>query len=673
MAADPYRYFRIESRELVEQLGAGALELEREGAGAAVVARLLRAAHTLKGAARVVKQQAIAKLAHEVEDLLAPLRDAPGPVARGRLDGVLALLDGIGAAVRALAPHREETAQPAADESFRTLRTDVTEMDALLSGIAETQTRVGALGRTAASLAQARRLAGVIADDLGASAAGARPKAMAAAEDLHGLLSRLERALAGDGERIERELKEVRSTGERLRLLPVSALFGPLERIARDAARDVGKRARFRGAGGDVRVDGQVLGALQAALVQVVRNSVAHGIEGEAERLAAGKPAEGSIALEVARRGSRVAFACRDDGRGIDLVAVRHALERKGLLPAGQDGAATDDLLQRLLVSGISTAPVVTDVSGRGVGLDVVRETAARLGAEVAIRTRPGKETTVEIVVPVSLASVDALIVDAEGAQAAVPMEAVVTTMRLGRGDVSHLPGGDAVPCRDALVPFVPLPRLLARDGAGNRSGDGARTAVVLASPGGAVAVGVDRLREAATVLVRALPAWAPVDPVVVGVFIDREGNPRPVLDPELLVEAVRRVERQAPRPAVSRPPILVVDDSLTTRMLEQSILESAGYSVELATSGEEALDKARRQRYGLFLVDVEMPGMDGFELLERLQADPELRHVPAILVTSRNAAEDRDRGAQAGARAYVVKSEFDQVDLLRRIEALMP
>ncbi len=144
------------------------------------------------------------------------------------------------------------------------------------------------------------------------------------------------------------------------------------------------------------------------------------------------------------------------------------------------------------------------------------------------------------------------------------------------------------------------------------------------------------------------------------------------MLDAERLGEAVRQAGRHPARPSSPRVPILVVDDSLTTRMLEQSILESAGYVVELATSGEEALEKARRQRYGLFLVDVEMPGMDGFELLERLQSDPDLRRIPSILVTSRSSPEDRRRGAQVGARAYVVKSEFDQVDLLRRIGSLV-
>jgi two-component system chemotaxis sensor kinase CheA len=672
LAADPYKYFRVEARELVEQLGTGVLQLEREGAGADIVARLLRFAHTLKGAARVVKQQDIGRLAHQVEDLLAPLRDGPGPMPREGLEAVLALLDDIGARVRGLTPAREETAQPVADEAFRTLRADVAEMDALLGGIAETQTRVGALRRTAESLAEASRLAGVIAEHAGAPLARDGAKAIAAANDLKALMIELERRLAGDAERVERELREVRSAGERLRLLPVSSLFSPLERTARDAARAVGKQATFRGEGGDIRLDGHVLGALQPALVQVVRNSVAHGIELEAERIKAGKPAEGAVVLEVARRGARVAFVCRDDGRGIDLAAARQALERKGLLSAGTAGPSQDELIRLLLEAGVSTSRTVTDVSGRGVGLDVLREAASRLGAQVAIETRPGQGTAVEIVVPVSLASVDALVVEAAGARAAIPMDAVLRTMRLARSDVARSPEGDAVPYAGGLVPFAPLARFLrGAEGSGNSSE--MLSVVVFSGSSTPAAIGVDRLLEATSVLARALPRLAPVDPIIAGVSIDTDGNAQPVLDPERLAEAVRCAGRTVPRTSSPNPPILVVDDSLTTRMLEQSILESAGYTVELATSAEEALEKARRQTYGLFLVDVEMPGMDGFELLERFQADPDLRRIPSILVTSRNAAEDRERGVQVGARAYVVKSEFDQVDLLKRIGSLMP
>jgi two-component system chemotaxis sensor kinase CheA len=194
----------------------------------------------------------------------------------------------------------------------------------------------------------------------------------------------------------------------------------------------------------------------------------------------------------------------------------------------------------------------------------------------------------------------------------------------------------------------------------------------VVAGTRGQVAVGVERLLEIASVLVRGLPGLAPIEPIVAGVAIDPEGNPQPVLDPERMVDAALHAERPTLRPRTPNAPILVVDDSLTTRMLEQSILESAGYEVHVATSGEEALTKARRQKYGLLLVDVEMPGMSGFELLEALQSDAALQHLPAILVTSRDSPEDRVRGTRAGAKAYVVKSDFDQVDLLRRIGSLM-
>jgi two-component system chemotaxis sensor kinase CheA len=671
VAADPYKYFRVEARELVEQLGRGVLELEREGTGPEVVARLLRLAHTLKGAARVVKQQDIAKLAHEVEDLLAPFREKPGPAPRDRLEDALALLDGIGARVRSLSPPREDAARPEADESFRTLRTDVAEMDALLGGIAEAETQLGTLRRTVESLGQARHLATVIAGHAAAPAARGAGKA-AAADDLRAFLIDVERELARGAERALRELGEVRSAGERLRLLPVSALFGPLERTVRDTARALGKQATFRGEGGDVRLDGHVLGALQTALVQVVRNSLAHGIELQPERITAGKPAEGSVVLEVARRGARVVFVCRDDGRGVDLVAVRQALERKRLLSADTALLAEDDLLRLLLEGGVSTSSAVTDVSGRGVGLDVVREAASRLGAQVAIRTHAGQGTTVEIVVPVSLSSVSALVVEAGGARAAIPMSAVARIMRLAQSDIVRSPEGDAMPYEGGLIPFAPLARFVGEGEGGAVTSREMLSAVVFSGGGRSGAIGVDRVLEGTTVLVRALPALAPVDPIVAGVSIDAEGTPRPVLDPERLVEAVRRAERAAPHPRSPRAPILVVDDSLTTRMLEQSILESAGYTVELATSGDEALDKAHRQTYALFLVDVEMPGMDGFGLLERLQSDPDLRRIPSILVTSSSSAEDRQRGAQAGARAYVVKSEFDQVDLLRRIGSLM-
>jgi two-component system chemotaxis sensor kinase CheA len=186
------------------------------------------------------------------------------------------------------------------------------------------------------------------------------------------------------------------------------------------------------------------------------------------------------------------------------------------------------------------------------------------------------------------------------------------------------------------------------------------------------VALGVDRVLGARTVILRPLPVLAPAAPLVAGVWLDAEGDPQILIDPEGLGSNDLPHEGAVATPgAPPRLPVLVVDDSLTTRMLEQSILETAGYEVEIAVSGEEALDKARRRRYGIFIVDVEMPGMDGFAFVERTRADPALREVPAILVTSRSAPEDFRRGQEIGAGAYITKNEFDQAHLLETIRRL--
>jgi two-component system chemotaxis sensor kinase CheA len=446
-------------------------------------------------------------------------------------------------------------------------------------------------------------------------------------------------------------------------------MFNALERAARDAATTLGKSVAFETRGGDVRIGADVLSAMQSALVHVVRNAVAHGVEPPSERRAAGKAADGRISLEVVRRGSRVAFTCRDDGRGIDMAQVARAARRAGKVSeahAPSDG----DLLRLLLSGGVSTSAGVTDVSGRGVGLDVVRETASRLGGEVILRTDAGRGTALEVVVPVSLSSVEALLVESGGTIAALPLDAVRGTLRLGPGDVTRTADGESVRWEGRLVPFAPLARSLDLE-ASHREARG-WSAVVLEGAGVFAAIGVDRLVGTESVILRALPKEVLARPVISGASLDARGLPQPFLDAAALAANVRAAQLSAPVASPTQRVVLVVDDSLTTRMLEKSILESAGYEVDLATSGEEGLAKAKRRRYALFLVDVEMPGMDGFAFVQRTREDAELRGVPAILVTSRAAPEDRQRGEAAGASGYIVKSEFDQNDLLRRIGKLV-
>ncbi len=677
MAKDPYRYFRVEARELVEGLVQGVLDLEKGGAGFAGPDSLLRLAHTLKGAARVVKQPGIAEMAHAMEAALATHRDYQLPVPRALSDEMLRLLDAIGAQLKELEPPvepgRDAPARGSSEEPLETVRVDVREMDGLLNGIAEATARAAMLHQAAATLTAARRRPHESVAAPAGRANGVARAASPGAGELDETLERLDRSLAAGVDGLERALTQVQHQAYQLRLVPVNTIFPLLERAVRDVAQVLDKPVEFHTAGGAHRVDAHVLAVLRDALLHVVRNAVAHGIESASARSVAGKQPSGRVELEVERRGSRVAFRCRDDGAGIDVAAIRAVAVRRGLLPAATAGELDlQQAVQLILRGGVSTISAVSEVAGRGIGLDVVRENTARLKGEVAIESAPGRGTAVEICVPISLSSRVVLLVEVADSVAAIPLDAVRGAVRLTADALTRAAAGESLAYGGAAVPYVPLLRVLrGADGTGRETRS--RAAVVLQSGPALAAVGVDRLLGTTSMVARPLPALAPADPAVAGASLDAEGNPQLLLDPAGLVAAARAgCAAEPPTGARRRPSILVVDDSLTTRMLERSILESAGYDVDLATSGEEALGKARERLYGVFVVDVEMPGMDGFEFVTRTRADPVLRDIPSILVTSRNAAEDRRRGEEAGARAYIAKGEFDQRYLLQVIRDLV-
>lgn len=695
MAKDPYRFFRIEARELTEQIGKGVLALEQGAYQPEHINSLLRWAHTLKGAARVVRQGEIADLIHGVEDLLAPLRSDPAPLPRASFDRVLAGLDTITACLARLpapddgagtasqpTPGRvAETAgamsgalsttlpgtvaggsaaapdltagAPLGEGIPRMARADVVEVDVLLEGLGEIGAELAAMRRAIDMLDTLRELAAAPPDAHGGSTLVAQ-------------LGLLERTMTAGAQRIERELQQTRDAAERLRLVPVAGIFAMLERSARDAAHSSGKEVVFEGNGGAMRVDGEVLDVLQGALQQLVRNAVAHGIEPPQQRLAAGKPRSGRIVLEASRRGNMAWFRCRDDGSGIDLAGLRRILDQRGVKPPAGDA----DLLNVLLKGGISTSSRVTELSGRGIGMDVVSAAMARVGGTVQARTSAaGAEF--ELRVPLSLAALEVLIVDAEGQPMALPLDAVRGTVRVAVEEVVETPEGQAIVFENRFLPLLPL-TLGNRARARHQWIPRAVTAVVIQAQGALLALATTRLRGVDSVVVRALPVLAPVQATVLGLYLDSEGDPCVVLDPDQLATALsaRRTEGRESAPAVA--PILVVDDSLTTRMLESSILESAGYKVALAASAEEGLEMAAKGNYALFLVDVEMPGMDGFEFVARIRADPVLRDTPAILVTSLDTAAHKNRGLDAGAQDYIVKSDFDQGSFLARIGELV-
>jgi two-component system chemotaxis sensor kinase CheA len=679
MARDPYKYFRIEAQELIDQLSRAALDLEK-GTTPEIVAQLLRLAHTLKGAARVVKRADIGDCAHAIEDTLAPLRESKQQATQAQIDTLLKHIDDIHGRLASLSLPAEGqitavAAHAGSEEILRTVRVDVGEMDTLLDGFGEVHTRLGTLRE---SLKRSEDVRSQI-ELLAAGSAFKRlqvedvetMRSRTAVEQLGAAFDGLQRSL-GDGiEQLDRELKLVRDAAERMRLIPADSLFVALERAVRDAAQVQNKKVVFEGRGGDVRLDAQVLGAVQAALSHVVRNAVTHGIEAPTKRQAASKPAEGRVTVKVVQRGRWIDFICTDDGGGINLDAIRRIAEQRGLLAATSRKPDAETLMQLLLKGGISTSETITEVAGRGVGLDVVRDAAERLDGKVELHTDAGKGTTVTLTVPLLIASLDGLLVETGGIVVTLPIESIRGTLRIAPGEIARTSHGESIIHEGRTIPFLSLATVLSVRSAPARTGR-VWSAVVVGAACGMAAIGVERLLGAVNVVLRPLPMLAPALPIVAGVSLDVEGNPQLVLDPENLIMAAQRAAAPRAAPENASKTILVIDDSLTTRMLERSILESAGYTVELAVSAEEAMEKVARSRYALFLVDVEMPGMDGFTFIEKIRANPEWRDIPAILVTSLASEEYLQRGRDVGAQGYIVKSEFDQGALLSLIGELV-
>jgi two-component system chemotaxis sensor kinase CheA len=470
MAQDPFKYFRVEAHELVDQLGKGVLELEREGPG--VLPKLLRLAHTLKGAARVVRRPDIAEYAHAIEGALQPYRESAEGMPREAIDAVLELIDRIAGGLASLGqaePQAAPEAGPAAAvatpalpgaEPARSVWAEVGELDLLLEGVTETHAQLGSFRRAGETIGRARALAEQLVDQMALKRDRARnDKTAGIADELRSIVRGLDRSLAAAHERIGRELQQVRDSAEQLRLVPAGALFAFLERAARDAAHAVGKLVKFESRGGEVRLDSAVLRVMHEVLLHIVRNAVAHGIESETDRRIAGKPQSGRVSVEVLRRGRRIVFRCSDDGRGIDVEAVRRAALRKGTQAAAD--MTQPRLIELLLAGGISTSVNLTEVAGRGVGMDVVRAAMARLRGTITAESTPGKGTTFELTVPLTLAATEALLMEAGGTIVAVPFDAVRHVVHSSGQEIYKTARGHEMVHDGHAMPYVALAQLL--------------------------------------------------------------------------------------------------------------------------------------------------------------------------------------------------------------------
>ena len=472
---------------------------------------------------------------------------------------------------------------------------------------------------------------------------------------------------------------EIQERGMELRMLPVSTVFSTFPRAVRDLARSFNKQVELVLEGGETELDKKVLESINDPLVHIMRNAIDHGIETPDERDGRGKPPVGTIRVSARQEGDHIVIEVADDGAGIDTAAVRASAVRKGYLSEAEAAAMSErEAMLFIFERGFSTSPIITEISGRGVGMDVVHEyIVERLRGDLNVFSTPGEGTTFRLVIPLTMAAIRAVMVRVGKRVCAMPTSSIEETVLVERDDVVHVENREAIRRGHRTIPLVTLADVLGVDG------DGGQTArfpvVVIGSSGHRMGFVTDEVIEERQIVIKPLGDHLRAIDNVAGVTVFGAGEIVPILNvPDLMANA-RAGGRKRAEDGVEQltPPaertVLICEDSFTTRELERSIFEAAGYRVEAVSDGAQGLELLRR---GLdvhaVVTDVQMPEMTGFELTRAIKSDPELSAVPVVIVTSLEREEEKAEGIAAGADAYITKSVFNQDTLLDTVDRLM-
>jgi two-component system chemotaxis sensor kinase CheA len=490
------------------------------------------------------------------------------------------------------------------------------------------------------------------------------------------------RAARQDHDVLAKRVDDVLENAKNLLMLPFAAISASFARLVRDLCRDQGKQADLIIHGEQVEMDRHILETMKDPLVHMLRNAVDHAVEPPAVRARRGKPASASITLSVTQiDGNKIQFVLADDGAGIDSQRLRTAAAKRGLLTHEEamrlDEAAALDLVFQ---PDVSTSERVTQLSGRGLGLAIVREKAQSLGGTAAVTSTPETGTAFRIVLPAARAASRGVLFKAADRLLLLPTALVDRVARVKPADIHTVEGRTTVFLAGRTIALVRLADALGLHGRQATAPETGIEVIIVAGAAGsdAVAFIVDELLGEQEVLVK--PLRKPLIRVrnIAAAAVLASGEIVPVLNPADLLKSARRVATREPRPAAAPPApavrrsVLVAEDSITSRMLLKTILESAGYAVATAVDGMEAFALLRAQPFDLLVSDVQMPRLDGFSLTARIRADAKLAELPVVLVTALATREDRERGIDVGANAYIVKSSFDQEDLVEAVGRLI-
>ncbi len=681
--------FRMEAQEHLQTIASEIATLTRDPSATTNLENLLRAMHTLKGAARSVGFGEFEAACHRCETLIrngsAPsstelhvieeASHALASVIAGTLPADQLSNVGIEAVPRQARGDGEATGAPEALPApalADTIRVEVGRLDNVVT-LAESL-----LHPKLASSEHVRMARGVVE-----SIERVRARAgLELREELHTLEMRARQLLAvlrQDSRLLTTAVDDLNDEMRRVRMMPAASILDAFPLMVRDLCRETGKEVDWSVVGANLEIDRKVLELVKDPLIHMVRNAIDHGIEAPAAREAAGKPRRGNLVVTVApSEGGRISIEVADDGKGFALDALRAAALRSRLASEEQLAALSDAEVSDLAYSaGVSTSPVITTISGHGRGLAIVRERIERVEGRISTRSTPGKGTVIRLEFPASIVTYRALLIAVHGRRFLLPLDSIehvfavkqdAATAGLAKGSLTH--DGRDYPF-GSLGPMLGLPRVVEDERA---YGTVRSCLLVRGGERRGILLVDDVLGEQEVVIKELHPPLLRVRNVLTTALLGT-GELVLVLRPLDLIASitVRALARPqvavAPMPRVLR--VLVVDDSTTTRTMERNMFEAAGYAVQVAADGAAAWDIVQTAELDVVVSDVDMPRMNGFELTARIRSEPRLAKLPVVLVSALEGREDKEQGIRVGANAYVLKSGFNQANLLDIVRRL--
>ena len=630
-------------------------------------AEAFRMAHSMKGGARVCDLGAVEEQAHRLESILSDLDKKtriPDDAMRQEIEELLSQVESL------MTPkEKERSANSTPKASKEVLRIDSGHLDRLLQAS-------GQLVTEAVRQEVLHRELRDFSRTMTQFAASSLPEALRSEwRALENQFRKIRTIQHQSGRSVRVVAEQFHTEIRHLRMVSVGSVFEGFPKMIHDLAAEQRKQVRLEMTGLESQADRSVLQALKDAVMHGLRNAVAHGIELPGERAAQDKPEYGTIRLSAEVSAHHLIVRITDDGRGLNLAAIqRRALDSGLLTDEDVEELSAEEILDVVFRPGFSTASEVTRISGRGVGLSVVREFAMQFQGTARIRAVPSGGAELEIQVPVSISTHRLLLVESVGRTFALPVRSIRSLERVTQ---THSLEGKSIILHQSKP--VPLATLSAAAGTATglvRGDDGHLRVAILHSENRTVALNVEKFVVEVNALIKPLPHPASLSPHFAGGVILEDGRVALVLNINTLLNAYRGdaipEEKSKVAHAQRRPVVLVVDDSFTARTLQKSILDTAGYSVRVAVDGEGALRILRSETVDAVVSDIQMPEMDGFQLLEAMKNHVKLAEIPVILVTSLSSKEDQERGLSLGASAYIVKERFDHRELLETISQLV-